>query len=68
MGIDSRNRNGALRLQSLLLAAGFLAGPVLGLFDPEHAFGDLLDPMIAIRPEQNYIFSRIDSSYKYLSS
>ena len=32
----------------LMLAAGFLAGPVLGLFDPEHAFGDLLDPMIAI--------------------
>ena len=33
---------------ALMLAAGFLAGPVLGLFDPEHAFGDLLDPMIAI--------------------
>ena len=32
----------------LMLAAGFLAGPVLGLFDPEHVFGDLLDPMIAI--------------------
>ena len=32
----------------LMLAAGFLAGPVFGLFDPEHAFGDLLDPMIAI--------------------
>ena len=32
----------------LMLAAGFLAGPVLGLFDPEHAFGDLLEPMIAI--------------------
>ena len=32
----------------LMLAAGFLAGPVLGLFDPEHAFGELLDPMIAI--------------------
>lgn len=32
----------------LMLAAGFLAGPILGLFDPEHAFGDLLDPMIAI--------------------
>ncbi|WP_397505354.1 cation:proton antiporter [Qipengyuania sp. R86523] len=32
----------------LMLAAGFLAGPVLGLFDPEHAFGNLLDPMIAI--------------------
>ncbi|TMM48115.1 cation:proton antiporter [Qipengyuania marisflavi] len=32
----------------LMLAAGFLAGPVLGLFDPEHAFGPLLDPMVAI--------------------
>ena len=32
----------------LMLAAGFLAGPVLDLFDPEHAFGELLDPMIAI--------------------
>ena len=32
----------------LMLAAGFLAGPILGLFDPEHAFGPLLDPMIAI--------------------
>lgn len=32
----------------LMLAAGFLAGPVLGIFDPEHAFGDLLEPMIAI--------------------
>lgn len=32
----------------MMLAAGFLAGPVLGLFDPEHAFGDLLEPMVAI--------------------
>ncbi len=32
----------------LMLAAGFLAGPVLGLFDPEYAFGDLLEPMISI--------------------
>ncbi len=32
----------------LMLAAGFLAGPILGLFNPEHAFGDLLEPMIAI--------------------
>ncbi|MFW2446449.1 MAG: cation:proton antiporter [Qipengyuania pacifica] len=32
----------------LMLAAGFLAGPVFGLFDPEHAFGELLDPMVAI--------------------
>nr|WP_324829286.1 sodium:proton antiporter [Qipengyuania sp. Z2] len=32
----------------LMLAAGFLAGPVLGLFDPEHAFGTMLEPMIAI--------------------
>ncbi len=38
----------------LMLAAGFLAGPVLGTFapeyalDPEGAFGDLLEPMIGI--------------------
>lgn len=37
----------------LMLAAGFLAGPVAGelgfrLLDPEAAFGDLLDPAIAI--------------------
>lgn len=32
----------------VMLGAGFLAGPVLGIFDPEHAFGDLLEPMVAI--------------------
>ena len=32
----------------LMLLAGFLAGPVFGLIDPEHAFGDLLEPMVAI--------------------
>ncbi|MEL6877565.1 MAG: sodium:proton antiporter [Pseudomonadota bacterium] len=37
----------------LMLAAGFLAGPVAGelgyrLLDPEAAFGDLLEPMIGI--------------------
>lgn len=32
----------------LMLAAGFLAGPVLNLFNPEHAFGDMLEPMVAI--------------------
>ncbi|MBX7513846.1 cation:proton antiporter [Qipengyuania sp. GH38] len=32
----------------LMLAAGFLAGPVLGIFDPEHAFGELLEPMVAV--------------------
>jgi NhaP-type Na+/H+ or K+/H+ antiporter/outer membrane protein OmpA-like peptidoglycan-associated protein len=32
----------------LMLGAGFIAGPVLGIFDPEHAFGELLEPMIAI--------------------
>lgn len=32
----------------VMLAAGFLAGPVLGVFDPGHAFGDLLEPMVAI--------------------
>ncbi|MXO91286.1 cation:proton antiporter [Pontixanthobacter aquaemixtae] len=32
----------------LMLAAGFLAGPILGIFNPERAFGDLLEPMVAI--------------------
>ena len=32
----------------LMLAAGFIAGPVTGLLDPEEAFGDLLEPMVAI--------------------
>jgi NhaP-type Na+/H+ or K+/H+ antiporter len=32
----------------LMLAAGFLAGPVLGVIDPQHAFGNLLEPMITI--------------------
>ncbi len=32
----------------LMLAAGFIAGPITGLIDPEAAFGDLLDPMVSI--------------------
>jgi len=32
----------------LMLAAGFIAGPVTGLIDPEATFGDLLDPMISV--------------------
>lgn len=32
----------------LMLFAGFMAGPILGLIDPEAAFGDLLSPMIGI--------------------
>ena len=32
----------------LMLAAGFLAGPILGIFDPELTFGPMLEPMIAI--------------------
>ena len=32
----------------LMLAAGFLAGPVLNLFDPRSAFGPLLSPMVSI--------------------
>lgn len=33
---------------ALMLLAGFLAGPVFNLFDPEQAFGPLLEPMIGI--------------------
>lgn len=32
----------------LMLAAGFLAGPALGIIDPEATFGDMLVPMISI--------------------
>ncbi|MGD9664612.1 MAG: cation:proton antiporter [Novosphingobium sp.] len=32
----------------LMLAAGFLAGPVFHVIDPEHAFGPMLEPMISI--------------------
>ncbi|MEP0392940.1 MAG: sodium:proton antiporter [Erythrobacter sp.] len=31
-----------------MLAAGFIAGPITGIIDPEAAFGELLDPMISI--------------------
>ncbi|MGB3806966.1 MAG: cation:proton antiporter, partial [Erythrobacter sp.] len=32
----------------LMLAAGFIAGPITGMIDPEAAFGELLDPMISV--------------------
>ena len=32
----------------LMLVAGFMVGPVMGVIEPERAFGDLLEPMIAI--------------------
>lgn len=32
----------------LMLAAGFVAGPITGFIDPEAAFGELLDPMISV--------------------
>lgn len=32
----------------LMLAAGFVAGPITGLIDPEASFGELLDPMISV--------------------
>ena len=32
----------------LMLAAGFLAGPILGLFNPEEVFGEMLEPAIGI--------------------
>ncbi|WP_338466427.1 sodium:proton antiporter [Novosphingobium sp. ZN18A2] len=33
---------------ALMLLAGVLAGPVLGLIDPEHTFGALLEPAISL--------------------
>ena len=32
----------------LMLAAGFIAGPITGFIDPRAAFGDMLDPMISV--------------------
>lgn len=32
----------------LMLAAGFLSGPILGIFDPEEVFGNMLEPMVGI--------------------
>jgi len=32
----------------LMLAAGFVAGPITGLINPETVFGDMLEPMIGI--------------------
>lgn len=32
----------------LLLTAGFVAGPVLGLLDPRHLLGELLEPVVSV--------------------
>lgn len=33
---------------ALMLVAGVIAGPVLGLINPHHTFGDLLEPLVSI--------------------
>lgn len=33
---------------ALMLAAGVIGGPVTGIIDPEHVFGELLEPMISV--------------------
>ncbi|PZU13637.1 MAG: sodium:proton antiporter [Sphingobium sp.] len=33
---------------ALMLAAGVVAGPITGLIEPEHTFGELLEPMISV--------------------
>ncbi|MFT3977763.1 MAG: sodium:proton antiporter [Sphingomonas bacterium] len=33
---------------ALMLAAGVIAGPVIGLINPQHTFGALLEPMVSI--------------------
>ncbi|MEA3542513.1 MAG: sodium:proton antiporter [Pseudomonadota bacterium] len=33
---------------ALMLAAGVISGPVLHLINPEHVFGDLLEPMVSV--------------------
>ena len=35
---------------ALMLIAGLLLGPITGLVDPHHDFGDILEPMISARP------------------
>lgn len=39
-----------MRLPAILflLLAGFIAGPVLGIFDPDHMFGDMLFPIVSL--------------------
>lgn len=32
----------------LLLAVGFVAGPVAGILDPDELMGDLLEPLVAV--------------------
>ena len=33
---------------ALMLVAGVVAGPVTGLIDPKHVFGELLEPIVSI--------------------
>ena len=33
---------------ALMLVAGVVAGPVTGLIDPHHIFGDLLEPLVSL--------------------
>ncbi|MBV2360747.1 cation:proton antiporter [Thalassococcus sp. CAU 1522] len=50
LGVGSQWLAWRLRMPAivLMLAAGLLVGPVLGLFDPSEVFGDLVKPMVAI--------------------
>ena len=50
LGVGSQWLAWKLRLPAivLMLAAGFLAGPVLGVFDPQRDIGALMGPMVSI--------------------
>ncbi|WP_425070805.1 cation:proton antiporter [Sagittula sp. S175] len=50
LGVGSQWLAWRLRLPAivLMLAAGLIVGPVLGILDPPAQFGDMLSPMIAI--------------------
>ncbi|MGR3582410.1 MAG: cation:proton antiporter domain-containing protein, partial [Sagittula sp.] len=50
LGVGSQWLAWRLRLPAivLMLAAGLIVGPVLGILDPAAQFGSMLSPMIAI--------------------
>jgi len=50
LGVGSQWLAWRLRLPAivLMLAAGLIAGPVLGILDPVHDFGDALGPLVSV--------------------
>ena len=50
LGVGSQWLAWRLRMPAivLMLVAGLLIGPVLGILDPQRDFGDMLRPMVAV--------------------